>query len=61
MTFTPAGLYEKDGILHLHFGERYELQVGGNGSPDERDEQAVQIIMQRIACLIPLQLRGEFA
>ena len=60
MLFVPAGLYEESGILYLHFGERYGLSVKSDLSADEKDQQAIQIIMQRIACLLPLQLRGEF-
>jgi hypothetical protein len=29
-------------------------------SADEKDESAAQIIMQKIACLLPSRLRGEF-
>lgn len=61
MKFIPIGAYEAEGMFHLHFGERYELQVGSHLSADEKDEQAAQIIMKRIACLLPPYLRGDFA
>jgi hypothetical protein len=60
MIFIPVGLYEADGRLHLHFGERYELSVRSDLSSHEKDERAIQIIMKNIACLLPLHLRGEF-
>jgi hypothetical protein len=61
MRFIPVGLYEADGRLHLHFGEGYELLVESDLSAEEKDRRATQIIMKRIACLLPGRLRGEFA
>jgi hypothetical protein len=61
MRFTPVGGYEAEGILHIHFGKQYELRVPSGQSADQRDEQAMQIIMRNIACLLPTHLRGEFA
>jgi hypothetical protein len=37
MRFIPVGGYEADGILHLHFGKEYELNVRSDFSTDERD------------------------
>ena len=61
MKFIPIGAYETDGMFYLHFGEGYELQVDSNLSADEKEEQAIQIIMKRTACLLPPYLRGDFA
>lgn len=61
MRFIPVGAYEADGMFHLHFGERYELKVSGHLSAEEKDQHAIQLIIKRIACLLPLHLRGEFA
>jgi len=63
LTFAPVGAYEADGVFHLHFGERYELSVGSDlcADPDGKDERAMRIIMENIARLLPLHLRGEFA
>ena len=61
LVFIPVGAYEKDGAFHLHFGEHYRLRVGSNLSADEKDRIAIQIIMENIACLLPFDLRGEFA
>jgi len=59
--FIPVGAYEADGAFHIHFGESYELNIPGYVSPDEKDDQASQIIMENIARLLPVHLRGEFA
>jgi hypothetical protein len=56
----PVGAYAGDGVFHLHFGEAYELSIRRDVSAEQRDDQAVQIIMKNIARLLPLQLRGEF-
>jgi hypothetical protein len=61
LTFVPVGAFEEDGVFQLHFGEPYELEVEGDVSAEEKDRQATQIIMKRIACLLPLRLQGEFA
>jgi hypothetical protein len=61
LTFFPVGAYEAEGVFHLHFGERYELSVGVHLSAAEKDDRAMQIIMERIARLLPSHLRGEFA
>jgi hypothetical protein len=61
LDFIPVSAYETDGIFHLHFGKRYDLDMEGNPSPDEKDERAAHLIMQHIARLLPLHLRGEFA
>jgi hypothetical protein len=59
--FIPVGAYEADGVFTIHFGEAYELSVPRGLSSDERDAQAVHIIMTNIATLLPVHLRGEFA
>ena len=61
MKFIPVGGYEADGIFYLHFGNEYELTVPAQLSADQKDEQAAQIVMRNIACLLPMCLRGEFA
>lgn len=59
--FFPVGAYETGGVFHVYFGEPYELSVPGSLSAGEKDECAAHLIMQRIACLLPSHLRGEFA
>jgi hypothetical protein len=61
MRFIPVGGYEVDGIFHIHFGKAYELDIQSDLSTDEKDEQAMQIVMKNIASLLPMHLRGEFA
>ena len=61
MRFIPVGGYEADGIFHLHFGERYELNLQSDVAVDEKDQLAMQIVMGNIARLLPVHLRGEFA
>ena len=61
MKFIPVGGYEQDGIFHLHFGQAYELSIPVDVSTDEKDEQAIQIVMRNIACLLPAYLQGDFA
>ncbi len=61
LQFIPVGAYEADGIFHVHFGTSYKLIVPSNLLPDEKDHQALQIMMENIARLLPVHLRGEFA
>ena len=61
LKFIPVGAYEVEGVFHVRFGEGYGLNVPPNLSPDEKDDQASQIIMENIARLLPVHLRGEFA
>jgi hypothetical protein len=61
LSFVPTGVYEADGGFHVHFGERYELHVRNDLSVEQKDDQASQIIMENIARLLPVHLRGEFA
>jgi hypothetical protein len=61
MRFIPAAGYEVDGVFHLHFGKGYDLCVRSDLSVDERDDHASRIVMENLACLLPLHLRGDFA
>jgi hypothetical protein len=61
LRFIPVGTYEADGVFHIHFGTAYDLNIPAQLSPDEKDTQASQIIMENIARLLPAHLRGEFA
>jgi hypothetical protein len=60
LNFIPAGAYKADGFYYLRFGRPYELNLGLELLADEKDEQAVQIIMKNSARLLPLHLKGEF-
>jgi hypothetical protein len=61
LQFIPVGAYEADGIFHIHFGETYTLSVPQNFSSADKDAQASQTMMENIARLLPVPLRGEFA
>jgi len=61
LAFIPVGAYEADGVFHLRFGRRYDLNLESNLSAQEKDERAARLIMQHIARLLPSHLRGEFA
>lgn len=61
MAFSPVGAYELDGAFHLRFGEPYKLNVRTDLSTDKKDRCAAQIMMEQIARLLPIHLRGEFA
>jgi hypothetical protein len=61
LTFSPVGAYESKGVFHLHFGARYYLRVGNDLPTDDKEACAMNIIMKKIADLLPAPLRGEFA
>lgn len=53
----PVGCYEQEGALCLHFGKQYTLPALSQHSPTERDRLAAEIVMGRIAALLPVELR----
>ena len=57
----PVGTFEEAGEFCLHFGKTYQLVVPGGLSSDGKDAAAAEIVMQRIAPLLPERLRGKFA
>jgi hypothetical protein len=59
--FVPVGAYEADGKFCLHFGPAYQLSVASGLSSNEKDRIAAEIMMKKIAALLPETLRGEFA
>ena len=61
MRFIPAAGYEEHQSFHLHFGKPYGLNIPHDLTADQKDEQAMQVVMGNIACLLPVHLRGEFA
>jgi hypothetical protein len=56
----PVGVWKQDGRINLRFGAPYHLALPGGLSANERDRQAGEIIMRRIAGLLPEHLRGEY-
>jgi len=61
LRFIPVGAHDEQGFFTIQFGEAYELDIPRGLSSDEKDAQAANIIMVRIAKLLPMHLRGEFA
>ena len=59
--FVPVGAFEADGAFCLNFGPAYRLSVPPGLSTDEKDRVAAEIMMKKIAVLLPETLRGEFA
>lgn len=59
--FVPVGACETDGEFCLHFGPSYRLNVPSGLSNEEKDRAAAEIMMKKIAVLLPEELRGEFA
>lgn len=59
--FVPVGAYEEEGAFCLHFGPAYRLEVPSGLSADEKDRIAADAMMNKIAALLPVRLRGEFA
>jgi hypothetical protein len=57
----PVGIFEQEGCLCLNFGQPYTLVLPPGLSADERDRSAARLVMQRIAILLPEDLRGEFS
>jgi hypothetical protein len=59
--FVPVGAYEEAGAFCLHFGPAYRLEVLSGLSADEKDLAASETMMNAIAALLPVRLRGTFA
>jgi hypothetical protein len=55
----PVGISEEHGGLHLHFGEPFDLCSIIRESRLDPDS-ASRVVMERIACLLPGCLAGEF-
>ncbi len=60
LPIAPIGAYEENGSYYFRFGARYCLKVEEGLPPDDRDRLAAEIVMRRIAELLPVELRGEF-
>jgi hypothetical protein len=61
LRLIPVGCWEEAGSLFLRFGRAYGLDAPDNLTADERDRRIAQIVMRKIASLLPLHLRGDFA
>jgi hypothetical protein len=58
--FYPAGVYEENGVLFLHFGPPYRLEIEKDTRRDQLDLVARRLVMKKIAACLPNRLRGEF-
>lgn len=56
----PVGFYFKDGQYTVHFGSTYNLQPMYEGDRELIDRTISRTIMQSIAELLPIELRGDF-
>jgi 1-acyl-sn-glycerol-3-phosphate acyltransferase len=57
----PAGVYEEERALCVRFGSAYDLSLPGKMPHEQLDRCTIQIVMQAIADLLPMDLRGEWA
>lgn len=55
----PAGIYEAEDHLCIHFGAPYQLEIPTGLSGDALDAHVGPIVMKAIAALLPEHLRGE--
>lgn len=60
LPISPVGVYEGAGNLCIRFGELYEFDISQGKNAEQRDWQASQAIMLRIATLLPPELHGNY-
>jgi len=60
LALIPVGVFERDGCLWAGFGPAYRLAVSKGASAEERDQAVAKQVMQHIAPLLPIHLRGNF-
>lgn len=56
----PVAGWESDGALHIHFGATYILNVASGLTTAAKDSAARDMVMGRIAALLPAHLRGVY-
>lgn len=61
LALLPVGVYEDQGCLHLHFGPQFSLDLPDRLPPLEIERLVSRQVMERIAALLPLSLRGEYS
>jgi len=61
MQFVPIGAWEDNGVFHMRFGPKYQLNSPHGNLADEKDRSAAHEIMKHIAVLLPEGLRGDYA
>jgi hypothetical protein len=60
MSILPAGVYEQGDHFCVRFGPVYTPGATPGLSPESRDRAISQLVMERIACQLPKELRGEY-
>ena len=60
LQFVPVGVHENAGELTLKFGAAYDLCAVPAATSEVRDFSAAYTVMEHIAPLLPIELRGEF-
>ena len=60
LKLIPVGLYEEEGRLCVHFGPPFALITAPGLAKGELDRQVSDQVMQQIARLLPVSLRGEW-
>ncbi len=56
----PVGIWKEGGVIHLKFGDIYQLAVPADLSTNERDKFVGDIVMQKISQCLPERLRAEY-
>jgi len=57
LRFLPAGAFEDEGRLCLHFGQPFNLPAA---RPEPIDDSASRLVMSAIAACLPERLRGSY-
>ncbi|MEP7200769.1 MAG: 1-acyl-sn-glycerol-3-phosphate acyltransferase [Chloroflexota bacterium] len=60
LPFLPVGVYVSNERLVTNFGTLFALRAPPALSKGETDEWASREVMERIACLLPAELRGAY-
>jgi hypothetical protein len=56
----PVGVWKEQGCINLKFGSPYQLEVPPGLSAHARDALVGNIVMHRIAILLPERMRGKY-
>jgi len=56
----PVGVWKEEGIIYFNFGKPYRLEITPGITVEEKDRQAGDAVMRKIAELLPVRLRGMY-
>jgi hypothetical protein len=59
--FPVGGWEDEDGALCIHFGKQFDLGEPSGRTGEQRDRCISDQVMRKVAELLPVGLRGEFA